>query len=193
MAKASVRLIGLFGLLLIAGCSYQVALKYDPIVRGAEDPTTTVKLTVVDERAPDFGGTDKTEVGRVRGGYGNPFPLYESDSHRVALLVQDATSDALRLSRVAVGDNSERTLVATVRGFWLDGYMGYKATVEVDCALQDGQGNVLWKASISGGGGGVPLWSPSSFVAPTFQKALADYADHAVVQFNSPAFQKYLF
>jgi hypothetical protein len=176
-----------------AGCSFNVALKYDPVVRGAEDPVVTVDLKVIDDRTPDFGGTNKTEIGRVRGGYGNPFPVYESDSQQVAHLVRDATADALRLARVGVAPDAQRVLVATVKEFWIDGYIGYKASVIVQCVLQDRDGGKLWTASISGAGGGAPWWTATSFIAPTFQKALAEYAENAAGQFGSQEFQKNVF
>jgi hypothetical protein len=190
--KAS-RYAALLGLLLVAGCSYQVKLNYDPIVRGTEDPTTSVALKVVDAREPGLGGSDTTAIGQVRGGYGNPIPVYETDPQRVAQLVRDATTDALLHSRVGVENGGPRTLVATVKGFWVDGYVGYKATVEVQCALQDGQGQVIWTSLISGAAGGVAWWTPTGFVAGTFQDALADYAQHAMGQFSSAQFQKLLF
>ena len=178
---------------LVTGCSRQIELSYQPIVRGVEDPNTTLSLTVVDARAPGEGGDDKTEVGRVRGGYGSPFPVYETSPQRVAQIVRDATADALSHARVKVQEGGPRRLRATVKNFWIDGYMGYKANIAVQCDLQDDNGKVLWTAMITGGGGGMPWWSIDTFIVSTFQQALADYSEHAIVDFNSAAFQKQLY
>jgi len=189
----AIRAAGFLALLIISACARTVVLKYDPIVRGIEDPTSEVALKVVDGREPEHGGTNTAEVGRVRGGYGNPFPLFDTDPHKVSQLVRDATTDALSHARVSVQPGSPRVLVATVKTFWLDGYVGYKAAVDVECQLQDLQGTVLWTATIGGAAGGTAGWSLTGFVASTYQTALANYAENALVQFNTPAFQKNVF
>lgn len=163
------------------------------IVRGAEGANVSVALQVKDGRDPEYGGSDKSAVGKLRGGFGNPFPLSVTDAQRVTALVEAATADALRLARVSVRPGGDRSLIATVKTFWIDGYMGYKATVAVDLALHDAQGNVLWRGAAKGEGGGVAVWTPTGFVPGTFQRALNAYAEDASGFFGRPEFQKNLF
>jgi hypothetical protein len=196
--RLTVRVAALLSAGLAVGCSYiQVPLKYEQIIRGAEDPTAIVALQVVDKRDPDHGGSDSTEVGRMRVDYGIPVPVHATDPKAVAHLVRDATIDALRQARVTVvNNNNVPTLLASVTTFWADGFIGYKATVDVFCELRDQRGALLWSSTISGVGGATTFsspWRQAGFFQPAFQEALVEYAEHALVQFNAPAFQKYLF
>jgi hypothetical protein len=195
----TVRLAVLLLIGLSAGCfSFHASLKYEPIIRGAEDPAATVTLVVVDKRDPDHGGANTTEVGRMREAFGSSFPVYASEPDTVVRLVRDATIDALRQARVQVVErNDVPTLAAAVTTFWADGYFGYKATVGVFCELRDQQGALLWTSTISGAGGAsqfsLAVAEPAGFFQPAFQGALTEYAEHALVEFNAPAFQKHLF
>lgn len=181
------------GLMLVSACSFRTPIEYRSIADGAEDPLTTVKLQLVDARESDAGTVDPPEIGRVRGLFGNPFPLYEAAPHSVRNVTRDATVDALRLARVGVSDRSPRTLVTTLKKFWIDGYFGYKATVTMQCDLRDEQGNVLWTSVITGEGGGVNWAGPDTFVRATFQRALAAYVQKAGGEFDSTEFQRYVF
>jgi hypothetical protein len=193
MRHAAIRLAALFGLVSLAGCSFTTQLHYEPTATDVQHPDTAVALTVIDGREPGYGGTDKTRIGTVRGGFGNPFPVYDTDAQTVSQLVQLATTDALVQSRVAVQSGSPRTLVVTVTKFWVDGYVGYGASVVAQCDLKDEHGIVLWSGTATGSGSGVRLWVPVSFVQPTFQKALANYVEQATGLFSSTDFQKHLY
>ena len=179
--------------LLVSACSYRTPIEYRTVVAGAENPLTTVKLETIDGRESDMALSDAREIGRLRGLFGNAFPLLEAGPQSVRNVTHDATADALRLARVGVYDRSPRTLVATLRKFWIDGYMGYKATVTVQCDLRDEQGNVLWTSVITGEGGGVNWAGPGTFVRATFQRALDVYVQKAGGQFSSPEFQRNVF
>jgi hypothetical protein len=193
MRQTTFRLAALLGIACVAGCSFTTQLHYDPIVTDPETPEVAVALTVVDARQPNYGGNEKTEIGTVRGGFGNPFPVYDSDAQKVTLLMQAATADALAESRIAVQAESPRTLVVTVTKFWIDGYVGYGASVAAQCDLKDEHGAVLWSATASGSGGGVAWWGPTGHIQPTFQRALANYAEQATGLFSSTDFQKHLY
>jgi hypothetical protein len=100
----------------------------NPIAGGADDPLTTVQLELVDARESDDRTIDPAEIG-----YGIAWTVWEYDPAlwrpphtRCAMSTRDATADALRLARVGVSDHGPRTLVATVKKFWIDGYLGYK-------------------------------------------------------------------
>jgi hypothetical protein len=189
------RSVIVLGLLLVSGCSSRIRtpVEYKPVAGGVDDPLTTVQLELVDARELDNRAIDPAEIGSGRGLFGNTIPLYEAASHSVRYVTRDATADALRLARVGVSDHGPRTLVATVKKFWIDGYLGYKATVTVQCDLRDEQGNVLWTSVMTGEGGGVNWAGPDTFVRATFQRALTAYVQKAGGEFNSPEFQRYLF
>jgi hypothetical protein len=187
------RLVTVLGFLLVSACSYRTPIEYRTIVAGAEDPLTTVKLETIDGRESDMAQIDARQIGSLRGLFGNAFPLFEAGPQSVPNVARDATADALRLARVGVYDRSPRTLVATLKKFWIDGYMGYKATVTVQCDLRDEQGNVLWTSVITGEGGGVNWAGPDTFVRATFQRALGVYVQKAGGEFSSPEFQRYVF
>lgn len=179
--------------LFASACSFDAKIGYQPMVARPEPPGAVVTLVVHDERAAGLGGTEKARVGTIRGGYGNPFSVHESGPDRVAQLVTQATTDALRQAGVEARPGSPRTLVATVKGFWVDGYAGVKSVVEVQCSLQDATGKELWSAFIKGASGGM-VWVVGGGVAEeTLTKALGDYAVHAAEEFKTPAFQRAVF
>lgn len=199
MRHVALRLAALFGVVTIAGCSFTTQLHYEPSVSDEQQPDTAVALTVIDGRQPDYGGTDATRIGTVRGGLGNSFPVYDTDPLQVPQLVQLATTDALVQSRVAVQTGSPRTLVVTVTKFWIDGYVGYGASVVAQCDLKDEHGDVLWSGTASGSGSSVNVlvgvlnvWT-ARFAQPAFQKALANYSERATGLFSSTDFQKHLY
>jgi hypothetical protein len=187
--------VPLIGLLLacIAGCSFDAKIAYRPMPARPERPAAVIKLVVEDQREPSRGGNNKADVGVIRGGYGNPFGVHESGPERVAQLVKEATTDALQQAGVAAQAEGSRTLVATVKGFWVDGYAGVKAVVEVDCVLKDAQGNTLWSAFVKGASGGMVWIVGGSIAEQTLGKALADYAARAAEEFKSAPFQRAVF
>ena len=138
---------------LAMGCAAQI--KYTPIAGPAVAPTTNVALLalqVVDNRPPDKL-KNKNEVGQVRNGIGIPSGIDDKDPDVVPRTVSEATTDALKLAGVGVQGGQKR-LLATVTEFWMDGYMGYKAGVTVQYALQGPSGAPLWTQEIKGAAGG---------------------------------------
>jgi hypothetical protein len=179
-----------FALLGLSACSFQSDLAYTPLKgQQAQSPTAMVAVTVIDKRPADKGGDDKSEIGRVRGGFGNPFPVYESSQHEVTRLVTEATTDALRVAGFGTASNAPRRVVATITEFWIDGYMGYESGVKVDLALQDTQGDVLWTGTAEGGAGGVAWWTPTGHIPDMFDRSLQQYAGQAADLFRSAAFR----
>lgn len=178
--------------LLVAGCGAS-KIAYTPLPGSAPAATASVALKVVDERPADKGGTDKNQVGQIRGSYGIPSSVKDATMDVAPRTVTDATTDALKQAGVGVNAGANRTLVATVKSYWFDGLMGYKATVLVNYSLQDSSGKVLWSKEVSGGAGGTNLFkSGESMAQDMFASALTDLAKKASEQFKSPEFQKAL-
>ncbi|HVN83604.1 MAG TPA: hypothetical protein VMW17_02045 [Candidatus Binatia bacterium] len=180
------------GLALLAGCG-TTKIAYKPKATGAVAATANVALKVIDERPADKGGSSKTQVGQIRGSYGIPTSVKDADPEVATKSVVDATTDALRQAGVGTQATGSKTLVATVKHFWMDGLMGYKATVAVQYALQDGAGKVVWNAEVKGGAGGTNLFRGNeSFTQDMIENALADLAVKAAEQFKSDGFKKAL-
>jgi hypothetical protein len=178
--------------LAVAGCG-ATKIAYNPMPGGAPAPKAAVTLKVVDERPADKGGSEKALVGQVRGSYGIPAGVSDSSPDVATRTVAEATTDALKQAGVGVGSGGSRTLVATVKHYWMDGFTGYKATVTVQYALEDASGKVLWTKDVSGGAGGALVFkSAQSMAQDMFGSALSDLAKKAAEDFKSPEFQKAL-
>ena len=150
---------------------------------------SSVNVKVVDARPADHGGEEKAIVGQVRSGVGIPSAMKDSDPNAVTRTVTEATNDALRLAGVA-GGKGAKTLVATVKEFWMDGYTGYKGTVVVDYALQDASGATLWQKTLTGSDGAALVMKSSyGMTEDIFKKALANLATSAATEFQTAEFQ----
>ncbi len=184
--------IGVMATVLLAGCATS-KIAYKPSGVAAPAAAKSVALTVVDARPADKGGSDKAQVGQVRGQYGIPGAVKDSNIAVVQKTVTEATEDSLRQAGIGVQAGGNRTLVAKVKHFWMDGFQGYKGTVVVSYSLQDAAGKELWAKEISGGSGGALLFkSGESLANEVFGKALTDLATKAVTEFKSADFQRNL-
>jgi len=173
-----------------AGCA-TTAIKYKPLAAAAPPAAANLSLKVVDQRPADKGGQDKAQVGQIRGSYGIPSGVKDSSADVATETVAAATTDALKQAGVGVQSGSPKTLVATVTHFWMDGFHGYKATIAVQYALQDGGGKTLWSSEVKGGAGGTNLFrGAESFTQDMLENALADLANKAAEQFKTESFKK---
>jgi hypothetical protein len=174
--------------LSFAGCA-GMRIKYQPSTAAAPAPSSALAVQVVDNRPPDKLQT-KNEVAQVRSGFGIPQGLKDGDPLVVTRTITEATADALKLAGLGAGGGA-KTLVATVTEYWMDGYMGYKAGVTVNYALQAGTGGApLWTQEIKGTAGGSSFGAsgPNAMAEKLFGAALTDLANKASAEFKSPAF-----
>lgn len=170
------------------GCA-KLHVAYSPANAPAAPATgVAVKVQIADARPADNGGSEPENVGQIRSGVGIPSDLSDSDPQVVTRTVHEATTDALK--HAGVGEaGSGKTLVATVKEFWMDGYMGYKGSVTVEYALRDAAGKTLWTASVTGtDGGSNAMRSAYSMTEEIFEKALAEVSANATKAFQSPEF-----
>lgn len=178
--------------LTLAGCG-ATKITYTPMPGSPPPPAAKVALDVVDERPAGKGGSEKSQVGQIRGSYGIPSAVKDSTADVAPRTVAEATRDALGQAAVGVEPGGDRTLVATVKHYWMDGLVGYKATVQVQYALQDAAGKVLWTQEVTGTAGGTNLFkSGDSMTQDMFATALSELAKKAAEQFKSPAFRQAL-
>ncbi len=177
---------------LATGCSFEASVRYSPGDPPVDLPTASVALKTVNRRPPAHGGQTKC-IERVRGGYGNPFPIYEKDAANVEIAVRDATADALLRAGISTADGGGPVLVTSVDEYWLDGFGSFNATVTVDLVLQDAQGAPLWHRSVTSTGGDTMSWSvfEADRIAPTaFGYALRGVAAQLVTEFQGDEFQR---
>lgn len=172
--------------LLVVGCAAQV--RYVPqSPAGVAEPAKFVRLEVVDARPAGQGGDDPRAVGIVRGGYGNPMTFRQPLPADVTRLVHEASADALRGASVSVRPDATTRVVARVLRFWMDGYVGYGAHVEVEYLIVDDGKLPRWGARARGdASGAIFTFGAASRLLST---ALAQLASNAVPQFRSPTFQ----
>lgn len=173
----------------LAGCALKADLTYAPIAADVPHAGSIVALQIVDARPSNRGGGGTGEIGVVRGGAGNKTPVYADDPAAIVPLARSATEDALHLSHIGLRDGASRTLVATLTDFWVDGFIGYTATVSIDYQLQNERGDVLWSSSASGSADAFPWPSATGFMPAAFQQALASYARKASAQFDAQEFR----
>ena len=179
----------LTAMLLLAGCG-ATKIAYKPMDGSAPAAAKSVALQVTDERPADKGGSEKAQVGQVRGSYGIPSAVKDSSPTVATTTVTDAVTDALKQAGVSVQAGAKETLVAAVQHYWMDGMAGYKATVTVKYTLQDASGKALWTKDVSGGAGGALIFkSAESMAQDMFANALTDMAKKSSEDFKSSAFQ----
>jgi hypothetical protein len=194
MSRNSAKGLGsvVIGALLSAGCS-AMQIQYVPLTTPSPAAKANVAVKVVDARAPDHGGENKKQVGQVRGSFGIPSGVEDEKEDVAPRTVQDATTDALRHAGVGVQTAAGKTLVSTLKSYWMDGYMGYKAEVAVHFELKDAGGKSLWTSDAEGGAGGTTIGqNPKNMTKDMFERALDELASRASEQFASPAFQQAL-
>jgi hypothetical protein len=191
--SSSIRCALLIGALLVGACSSNPQIKYSASNPASAVAKTTVGLKVNDLRAADKGGTEHARVGQVRSGFGIPSGLDDASPDVAPRTVTEATSDALRGAGIGVQAGGGKVLAASIKEFWMDGYMGYAASVVINYQLLDPSGKELWAAEVKGGAGGTPMFkSAKSLTEDLFQQALGELATKAGEQFRSAAFQQAL-
>jgi hypothetical protein len=177
-------------LLLASGCARRgMQIMYTPSAAANLQPNAMVSLKVIDNR-PAEKLLEKNRVGSVRGSYGIPYAIKDSDPEVVARTVTEATSDGLLQSGVGVvAAGQPKTLIATINDYWMDGFMGYKASITVNYKLVDAAGNQLWTHEVIAGAGGTNAFSgPEATTKRLFEAALKDLATRAGEGFRSPQF-----
>jgi len=191
-SQKALGIVGLLALLTLGACAGPPDVQYAPATPASATTKAAVGLTVSDQRTEEHG-RGNPQIGQVRSSLKIPHGVDDKKADVVVKTVTDATTDALRKSAVGVQGDGAKKLVASVKEFWFDGYMGFTATVTVDYQLTDGSGKELWKAEVVGKAADSMMASNPKEIAETlFGKALADMASHASEQFNTPAFQQAL-
>jgi hypothetical protein len=175
-------------MLLASGCA--AALKYNERWKPDAPLPRVVNLEVVDARPEDQGGKDPQQVGIVRGGYGNPAAFLAEDRGLPIEMVRRALVDALHGAGVDTSLKAPMTLRAKLTRYWMDGYVGYAATVEVDLGLFTADETLVWTQKVIGNeAGAVFSYGAASALLNT---ALEHLASDANARFREDGFQRAL-
>lgn len=181
-------------ILAASGCSFTTAIHHVPLPRIEAPLASRVSVRILNER-PESRGGRTTCVGRVRGGYGNPFPVHELDAASIVRTVLESTSDGLGLAGIAVADGSGPVLVGTIRDYWMDGYGSFNARVEVDYVLQDATGATLWRQSFVATGGATMrsfVFEAPDIAGQAYEAALQGLAQQLRMAFAAEDFRRHL-
>ncbi|MBI5635001.1 MAG: hypothetical protein HZA15_16150 [Nitrospirae bacterium] len=123
-------------LFLLNACVPAVSMKYEELAKGDIHRGSVVVGTVSNKR-PDANGNSFDLVGRVRGGYGNPFALKTEPGKEIDVLLREVAEASLKhtgyTSEQVAGKSSR--LDIDILKFWCDGYMGYKIWAEIEVKL----------------------------------------------------------
>ncbi len=175
-------------MLLASGCA--AALKYNERWKPEAPLPRVVNLDVIDARPEDQGGKDPQQVGIMRGSYGNRAAFMAEDPGLPVEMARRALVDALHGAGVEASLKAPMTLRAKLTRYWMDGYVGSGATVEVDLGLFAADGSPVWTQKVTGDEGGpVPSYGAASAVLNT---ALEHLATDANARFREDGFQQAL-
>ncbi len=107
-------------------------------------------LEVVDQRPAEEGADDPALLGKVRGGYGNPFQIVARHDGLQGTLAA-WTTDVLGTQGIAVHpEASDCALTLVVDRFWTDGYFVNWMQIDLRLEVRDGD-RTLWSQDLSGG------------------------------------------
>jgi hypothetical protein len=173
-----------------AACYYKIELDWDA-PRQASSVIGEVNIAVVNDRSWEDGGETITKIGRIRGGYGNPFPVCSSgpDMDQAMLgFLADALLGA-GFGPLADPDASRPTVVLRVTKLWSDGYTSYdfwfEATVQI---IPAGSSQPAWGADIAVSYT-LGSWPNKKNEARAYKELLNDGLGELVSVLMSPDFQ----
>lgn len=94
---------------------------------------------IKDMRPPSNGGGNFSNLGKVRGGFGNPFTLKAAAGKELDTSLRVTARSALTNAGYSdpqeSGSSSAYRLDMDVQQFWCDGYMGYKVSAVIVAKL----------------------------------------------------------
>lgn len=138
--------------LLLSACVPSVSMKQEALMKGDITRGSVVVGTVSNKRSDDNGGKSFESLGKLRGGYGNPFDLETESGREIDVLLKEVAAASLEHSGYftdpAAGKYSR--LDIDVLKFWCDGYTGYKIEAEIAVKLIDPvNGKILARKTIN--------------------------------------------
>lgn len=128
--------LGLGLVVFINGCVPNVNLKVAHLEKGDMKRGTIAVGTVSNNRTEDNGGKNFEIIGKIRGGYGNPFTLQTKRGRNIDVVLKEMTKATLEHHGYSTEQTAGKDLRVDidVLNFWCDGYYGYK--IESDLAVR---------------------------------------------------------
>ena len=134
MMKKTKLLFLAFSLLsFLIACVPSMDVKYDSLSKSDVKRGTVAVGDINNKRLKEYGGRNFGLLGKLRGGYGNPFDLQTEEGKEIDIVLKEIARNVLEHT----GYTSRRTdkkaprLDIDVLRFWCDGY-GSKYTIEAE-------------------------------------------------------------
>jgi hypothetical protein len=165
-------------LALLAGCvtNLKAPLQYRAVKPAAAPERDVVIGDVTDQRPANRGQGDDLRVGTVRGGYGNPFPIYTKDKKSLTGFFADMLRDAASEAGWRVVDGAGPRLVLDIGYLWCDGAFTYQIDFAGTLSLVSADGKtILANREIKVRHETATVWGPddvTSAYPPFFTKIL---------------------
>lgn len=137
---------------LLNACVPSVRMQQEVLAKGTNVRGSVVVGTVSNKRASDNGGNNFQLLGKVRGGYGNPFDLLADSGRELDVLLKDVAKASLEHTGYSTSQGTAKTsrLDIDILNFWCDGYQGYKIEADIVAKLVNpASGKILVKKSIN--------------------------------------------
>jgi hypothetical protein len=135
------RFLLLVTLFTLAACVPSVRLAHSPLVKSDVQNGYVSVGNVNNLRPESNGGQSFQLLGKVRGGYGNPFSLNAEKGREIDVTLHEVMSDALLHTGYNVVTPADQKnalrLDIDVLEFWCDGYTGYNVTATIVAKLVD--------------------------------------------------------
>ena len=123
--------------LFLSACIPSMDVKYDSLSKSDEKRGTVAVGDINNKRFKEYGGRSFGLLGKLRGGYGNPFDLQTEEGKEINIVLREMAKNVLEHSGYTSGRNDRKAprLDMDVIRFWCDGY-GNKYTIEADIAAK---------------------------------------------------------
>ncbi|MEI6387318.1 MAG: hypothetical protein WCQ50_11825 [Spirochaetota bacterium] len=122
--------------LSLGACVPSIRMKQEPLTKGDMNKGSVVVGTVSNNRG-DEGGKNFEFLGKVRGGYGNPFALNTESGRGIDVVLKEVAKTSLEHSGYSTSQVTGKSFRLDIDelNFWCDGYIGYKIAAEIKATL----------------------------------------------------------
>ncbi len=119
--------------LFLSACVPSMDIKTDSLSKTDVKRGTVAVGDINNKRLKEYGGRNFGLLGKLRGGYGNPFDLQTDQGKEINVVLREMAMNVLEHTGYTTGRTDRRAprLVIDVLRFWCDGY-GNKYTIEAE-------------------------------------------------------------
>jgi hypothetical protein len=121
----------------LIACVPSMDIRYDSLAKTDAKRGTVAVGEVNNKRLKEYGGRSFGLLGKLRGGYGNPFDLQTEEGKEINVVLKEMAKNVLEHTGYTSGRNDKKAprLDIDVLNFWCDGY-GNKYTIEAELAAK---------------------------------------------------------